>query len=101
LVSAPAGGVVSEIDFVIPEKGRNIDLPEKIPILFVHGAVGSPKGWEYFVNNIDRARFQPWFFYYPTGARIKSMSYLLFWKLFNLQIKYKFNALQPAAERCG
>ena len=161
LISAPAGGVVSGIDFAIPEKGRNIDLPhgfeissvkpkklhsrlagtitdlddelfseeygskgfwepgaffkevggniyfleeydpEKIPILFVNGAAGTPKGWRYFVNNIDRTRFQPWFFYYPTGARIKSMSYLLFWKLFNLQIKYKFNKIYITAHSMG
>ena len=32
LVSAPAGGVVSEIDFVIPEKGSSIDLPHGFKI---------------------------------------------------------------------
>ena len=160
-VSVPAGGVVHQIDFVIPEKGSNIDLPhgfkvspvkpkklhsrlagaitdldderfsdengrkgfwepvefykefggniyfleeydpEKIPILFVHGATGTPAGWKYFVNNIDRTRFQPWFFYYPSGARIKSMSYLLFWKLFNLQIKYKFDKMYITAHSMG
>jgi hypothetical protein len=67
--------------------------PQKIPILFIHGAGGTPKGWKYFVDNIDRTRFQPWFFYYPSGARIQSMSYLLFWKLQNLQSKYRFDQL--------
>ena len=75
--------------------------PNKIPILFIHGAGGTPAGWKYFVDNIDRTRFQPWFFYYPTGARIKSMSYLLYWKLFNLQIKYKFNEMYITAHSMG
>ncbi len=75
--------------------------PEKIPILFIHGAGGTPKGWEYFINNIDRERFQPWLFYYPTGVRLKSMSYLLFWKLYNLQIKYKFDTLYLTAHSMG
>ena len=75
--------------------------PEKIPILFIHGAGGTPKGWEYFVNNLDRSRFQPWLFYYPTGARLKAMSYLLFWKLYNLQIKYKFDTLYLTAHSMG
>jgi hypothetical protein len=44
--------------------------PEKIPILFIHGAGGTPKGWKYFIDSIDRNRFQPWYFYYPSGARI-------------------------------
>jgi pimeloyl-ACP methyl ester carboxylesterase len=75
--------------------------PEKIPILFIHGATGTPKGWEYFVNNLDRKRFQPWLFYYPTGSRLKGMSYLLFWKLHNLQIKYKFDTLFITAHSMG
>jgi len=67
----------------------------------VHGATGTPAGWKYFVDNIDRTRFQPWFFYYPSGARIKSMSYLLYWKLFNLQIKYKFDKMYITAHSMG
>lgn len=161
LVSAPAGGVVLEINLNIPDKKYDIEMPvgfvisrerprvlksrqagavvnldderfsakngilgfwepfsffkgiggniffleefdpEKIPILFIHGAGGTPKGWEYFVNNINRNRFQPWLYYYPTGARLKAMSYLLFWKLYNLQIKYKFDTLYITAHSMG
>jgi hypothetical protein len=75
--------------------------PQKIPILFIHGATGTPKGWKYFVDNIDRTRFQPWFFYYPSGARIQSMSYLLLWKLQNLQAKYHFDQLYITAHSMG
>ena len=75
--------------------------PEKIPILFIHGAAGTPKGWEYFINNLDRKRFQPWLFYYPTGARLKTISYLLLWKLYNLQLKYKFDTLYITAHSMG
>ncbi len=161
LVTAPAGGVVLEINFGIAEKGRPIDLPpgfeispdkprtlqsrqagavveldderfsaengrkgfwapldffktiggniyfleeydpKKTPVLFIHGATGTPKGWEYFVNNLDQERFQPWLFYYPTGSRLKAMSYLLFWKLYNLQIKYKFDTMYITAHSMG
>ncbi len=75
--------------------------PEKIPILFIHGAGGTPKGWKYFVDHIDRTRFQPWFFYYPSGSRMRSMSHLLVWKLQNLQIKYKFDTLYITAHSMG
>ena len=161
MVSAPAGGVVGDINISIPEKAHNIDVPsgfeissvkphklysrlagaiidlddelsleehgskgywgpvsffkefggniyfleeydpQKIPILFIHGAGGTPKGWKYFVDNIDRTRFQPWFFYYPSGARIQSMSYLLLWKLQNLQSKYHFDQLYITAHSMG
>ncbi|MCP4135550.1 MAG: alpha/beta hydrolase [bacterium] len=75
--------------------------PKKIPILFVHGAAGTPQNWKYLVKNIDRSRFQPWFFYYPSGSRIKSMAYLLFWKLHNLQVKYKFTRMYITAHSMG
>lgn len=75
--------------------------PQKIPILFIHGSAGTPKGWKYFVDNIDRTRFQPWFFYYPSGARIQSMSYLLLWKLTNLKSKYNFEQLYITAHSMG
>ena len=75
--------------------------PQKIPILFIHGAAGTPKQWKYFVENIDRTRFQPWFFYYASGAPIKSMSYLLLWKLENLKLKYNFDQLYITAHSMG
>ncbi len=75
--------------------------PSKIPILFVHGAAGSPQNWRTFFESIDRNKYQPWFFYYPSGAPIDSMSYLLFWKLQNLQTKYKFKELYFTAHSMG
>ena len=50
---------------------------------------------------MDRSRFQPWFFYYPSGARIDAMAYLLFWKLFNLQCKYRFGRIHVTAHSMG
>jgi len=161
MVSAPAVGVVFDIDIVIPEEEKKIEIPhgfkiasvkpeklysrqagditnldderfdeengtkgfwepysffkefggniyfleeydsEKTPILFIHGAGGTPGSWQYFVDNIDRTRFQPWFFYYPTGARIDSMSYLLLWKLSNLQARFHFNKIYITAHSMG
>lgn len=161
MIAAPAGGVVSNINIVIPKPGKSIDWhhgqpiaenkpqrlysrlagtivdidderfmdengsqgfweplsfyktfggtiyfleeydPNKIPILFIHGAGGTPKGWKYFVENMDRTRFQPWLFYYPSGARMRSMSHLLLWKLENLHIKYKFDQMVITAHSMG
>ena len=39
----------------------------KTTVLFVHGAGGTPGDWKYFVEGMDRTKFQPWFFYYPSG----------------------------------
>lgn len=75
--------------------------PEKIPILFVHGAAGSPQNWKTFFEKIDRQKYQPWFFYYPSGASIDSMSHLLLWKIQNLQVKYNFKELYLTAHSMG
>jgi len=100
-----AKGFWEPVEF-FKEYGGNIYFlekydPRKIPILFVHGASGTISEWKYLVDYIDRTRFQPWFFYYPSGARIKSMSYLLYWKLLNLQIKYQFDNLYITAHSMG
>jgi pimeloyl-ACP methyl ester carboxylesterase len=75
--------------------------PKKIPILFVHGAAGSAQDWRYFFAHIDRTRYQPWFFQYPSGAALDSMAYLLYWKLLNLQRRYHFETLYLAAHSMG
>jgi pimeloyl-ACP methyl ester carboxylesterase len=75
--------------------------PNKIPILFVHGAAGSPQDWRYFFDHIDRRRYQPWFFQYPSGAAVDSMAYLLYWKLLNLQLRYRFDKLYITAHSMG
>jgi pimeloyl-ACP methyl ester carboxylesterase len=75
--------------------------PTRIPVLFVHGAAGSPQDWRYFFDHLDRRRYQPWFFYYPSGSAVGSMSYLLYWKLLNLQLRYRFESLHIVAHSMG
>ncbi|MBI5719222.1 MAG: alpha/beta fold hydrolase [Burkholderiales bacterium] len=75
--------------------GSNVFLIEpydeaRVPIIFVHGAAGSPQDWRYFIEHIDRRRYQPWIFRYPSGAALAKCAELLFWQLENLQAK-----LQP------
>ncbi len=48
--------------------------PHKIPVLFVHGANGTPHGWQPLVDQLDRNKYQPWFFFYPSGVRINGIA---------------------------
>jgi pimeloyl-ACP methyl ester carboxylesterase len=41
--------------------------PKKVPVLFVHGAGGTPGDWRYLIEHLDRSTFQPWVVYYPSG----------------------------------
>ncbi len=88
------------------EVGGNVYFLEaydatKIPVLFVHGAAGSPRDWRYLADHLDRRRYQPWFFYYPSGAGVDSMAHLLSWKLFTLRLRYRFETLYIAAHSMG
>jgi pimeloyl-ACP methyl ester carboxylesterase len=73
----------------------------KIPILFVHGAVGSPADWKYIVEELDRSRFQPWFFYYPSAPRLERVAQMLVRALSALQVKHDFNELILVAHSMG
>jgi len=49
----------------------------KTTVLFIHGISGTPRDWKYLVAGMDRSRFQPLFFYYPSGLRLDTMGSLL------------------------
>ncbi len=49
--------------------------PGKIPVVFVHGLVSSPRAWVQVINELQNtpaldARYQFWLFIYPTGRPI-------------------------------
>lgn len=98
-------GYWAPVDF-FREAGGNIYFLEpydraKIPVLFVHGAAGSPQDWRFFINHLDRSHYQPWIFYYPSGASLDSISYLLYWKLLNLARRYQFDTIYLTAHSMG
>lgn len=49
----------------------------KTPVLFVHGAGGNPREFEVLIGALDRERFQPWVYYYPSGTRLAAAAQLL------------------------
>ena len=46
----------------------------KIPVLFVHGIRGGAGDFASIVEKLDRTRYQPWFFHYPSGAELSQLS---------------------------
>jgi pimeloyl-ACP methyl ester carboxylesterase len=75
--------------------------PRKIPVLFVHGAQGSPQNWVYFLIRLDRSHYQPWFFYYPSGIHLSLASLLLYDELMELHSQYGFKKMCIAAHSMG
>jgi len=52
------------------------DLGFKIPVVFVHGIGGSIRDFEPIINQLDRERYKPWFFYYPSGGDLDQLAEL-------------------------
>ena len=49
--------------------------PNKIPVLLIHGLLGSPISWQNLTNDLCSdpkilEHYQPWFFLYPTGQPV-------------------------------
>lgn len=74
---------------------------QKTPVLFVHGINGSPLNFAYLTEHIDRAHFQPWLFYYPTGAHLENVAKRLNQMVQQLQGRYKFKKLVVVAHSMG
>jgi len=75
--------------------------PEKIPILFVHGAKGSPQVWKFMFENLNDRAYQKWFYYYPSGVRLDSAAGVLNTIVDLLHNKYQFKELCVIAHSMG
>jgi len=98
-------GLWSPAKFII-KAGINIYSLEqydksKTPILYIHGAGGSPRDFKYLVKNINRDIYQPWFFYYPSGMKIEKISDILYKKIKALHNKHKFRVLYITGHSLG
>ncbi|MDH3417733.1 MAG: DUF413 domain-containing protein [Gammaproteobacteria bacterium] len=54
------------------------DLGYKIPVVLVHGIGGSAREFETLIGRLDRQRYKPWFFHYPSGGDLDQLAELFF-----------------------
>jgi pimeloyl-ACP methyl ester carboxylesterase len=74
-------GLYNPAGFMAHTQGYLFGMEEydetKTLVLFVHGIGGTPRDWKYFVEGLDRERFQPFFLYYPSGMPLDKLGSLL------------------------
>ncbi len=75
--------------------------PGKIPVLFIHGVGGSPTDFRAMIDHLDRERFQPWVFQYPSGGRLLPVARVLKGLVDGLQRQYHFGNLFVTAHSMG
>jgi len=54
------------------------DLGYKIPVVFVHGIGGSAREFEAVVGQLDRLKYKPWFYHYPSGGDLDQLAELFY-----------------------
>ena len=75
--------------------------PDRIPVLFVHGIMGFPQEFEKLVDELDRTRFQAWFYFYPSGFGLNGISDHLADLLRELQVRHDFDEIAIVAHSMG
>lgn len=75
--------------------------PRKIPVLFVHGINGSPANFTYLIEHLDRRRFQPWVYYYPSGVHLAAVADHLNQTMAKLELRYRFPRFAVVAHSMG
>ena len=75
--------------------------PEKTPVLFVHGINGTPVDFAYLIEHMDHNRYQPWVFYYPSGARLDTVGFYLDQMVRRLKARHPVRKLFVVAHSMG
>ena len=75
--------------------------PDKIPVLFVHGALGTPRDFAFLISRLDRARFQPWLVYYPTALELSATARSINRVMLRLRVRYHYEDLVLVAHSMG
>ena len=65
----------------------------KIPVLFVHGINGTPTNFRFLIEHLDRTKYQPWLYYYPSGVRLSGLADHLDQTMKTLQLQHGFTAV--------
>ena len=98
-------GLWQPVSFVSEVRGGVYMLgtydPAKVPVLFVHGAGGTPLDWRSFIASLDRDKYQAWVYYYPTGLPIETSALRLERFVSALHAEYRFPRLVVAAHSMG
>lgn len=51
--------------------------PDKTTVIFVHGVSGTPRDFKYLVDGLDKSRYQPLFYFYPSGMPLQKLGSFL------------------------
>jgi hypothetical protein len=62
---------------------------------------GTPQDWRYFIEHLDRSRYQPWVYYYPSGLPLEVSASWLNDVVMGLHARHGMQRLVVAAHSTG
>ena len=75
--------------------------PKKKPVILVYGISGSAQDWRKILDKIDRDKYQPWLFQYPSGMRLEKSANALSSALLLLKQFHKYDTVDVVAHSMG
>ncbi|HEX5093473.1 MAG TPA: alpha/beta hydrolase [Burkholderiales bacterium] len=75
--------------------------PRKVPVLFVHGMFGSPTNFAYLIEALDKSKYQPWVYYYPSGVQLERVADHLNQTMAKLEARYVLPRYAVVAHSMG
>ena len=73
----------------------------KIPVVFVHGITGTPTNFRTLIARMDRERFQPFLYFYPSGGRLSTIADHLTQTMMKLEARYGIRKFYVVAHSMG
>lgn len=74
---------------------------DRVPVLFVHGISGHPREFATLIAGLDHERFQPWFYFYPSGFPLDGIARHLAGLTRRLHVQYGFDDIAIVAHSMG
>lgn len=75
--------------------------PARIPVVFVHGIGGTPRNFRFYIDNLDRTRFQPLVLHYPSAMRLPLLAEGFANYLKELKVRFRLKNLMIVAHSMG
>jgi len=75
--------------------------PDKVPVLFVHGILDSPRNFAPLIGSLDQSRYQAWVYSYPSGLKLGWLSRGLAKFLEAMHADLEYDALHVVAHSMG
>jgi len=73
----------------------------KVPVLFVHGMFGSPTNFAHLIDTLDKSKYQPWVYYYPSGVGLARVADHLNQTMAKLEARYSLPRYAVVAHSMG